>query len=241
MIPKKIHYVWFGGSEKPPETVAFIRGWRSLMPDHEVIEWNESNINVSSHPYMQRMYNEGKFAFASDYARLMILRYEGGIYLDTDVELKKSLDPFNTETCFWSFEFDHFLSTCVIGCEPNQPVISALMKEYDHLEKEIVNNTLVTKYFIKHFPEFRLNNKDQVVGGNIRIFPKEYFVVPAFGTSRNFSVHHADNHWKSERKDSPIGTAVRAVIGDVLYFKLINLKMGWNDEFRPLEKARRDL
>ncbi|MBK9759507.1 MAG: hypothetical protein IPO90_05950 [Flavobacteriales bacterium] len=50
MIPKKIHYVWFGGSEKPPETVAFIRGWRSLMPDHEVIEWNESNINVSSHP-----------------------------------------------------------------------------------------------------------------------------------------------------------------------------------------------
>ncbi|RYG98901.1 MAG: glycosyl transferase, partial [Alphaproteobacteria bacterium] len=94
MIPKKIHYVWFGGNTKPGHVIDTVESWRQVMPDHEILEWNEENLNISLHPWMEKMHRAGKFAFASDWARLHVLRENGGIYLDTDVELKKPLSRF---------------------------------------------------------------------------------------------------------------------------------------------------
>lgn len=216
-----------------------VQEWSRLMPDHEVVRWDETNLDIDSHPYMQRMYRAGKYAFASDYARLLILQEHGGIYLDTDVRMKKSLASFRSEQCFWSFEFDHFISTAVIGSCPGHPFIKLLLREYDHLEESVINNVLVTQAFIREFSEFRLNNKEQVVGGNIRIFPKEFMVIPSFRKIHNYSVHLAKNHWKPGTRKLPLGAIGRALLGDVIFYKILNIKMGWSSDFPAMEKARR--
>jgi len=238
-IPRKLHYIWFGGNPKSVEMEAVIAGWHKLMPECEVIEWNEDNFDVGMHPWMKRMHEEGRYAFASDYARFHILKEHGGIYLDTDVVMKKSIAPFLQERCFFSFEFDSFLSTCIIGVEPRHPLIIALLDQYDTVEGPVVNNIIVTDYFLAHFPEFRLNNHDQRVGDGVRVFPKEYFVVPSFDRRKNFAVHNANNHWKGERKGPGVGRIVRPLIGDVLFFKLLNVYMNANSEFQAKDRARR--
>lgn len=237
-IPKSIHYVWFGGKAMPEAMRETVAGWRRLMPDHKVIEWNESELDISGHPWMARMYAEGRYAFASDYARLLVLYKHGGIYLDTDVQLKKSLAPFMGEKCLWSFEFDSFLSTCVIATVPKHPLIGALLKEYDALAGPVVNNDVVTRFFLREFPEFRLNNKDQRVGTDIRVVPKEYFVVPSFDGRKNFAVHGASNQWKEGGRRLGMGRIVRALIGDVLFYKLVNLRMNWRSEYMAMDRAR---
>ncbi len=208
------------------------------MPGYEVVEWNESNIDLGSHPWMDRMHREGKFAFASDYARLQVLQAHGGVYLDTDVHMKKSFAPFMGESCLWSFEFDSFLSTAFIATTPGHPLIADLLSIYDTLSEGVVNNDLVTRHFLKRFPEFQLNNKDQRIGADVRVVPKEYFIVPSFDKKKNFSVHAANNHWKRPGRRVPVAGIVRALIGDVLFYKLVNLRMSWRSEYIALDRAR---
>jgi len=237
MIPKKLHYIWLGGEPMPSVMQDCVAGWRRLMPDFEIVEWNEGNLDLASHPWMQRMYDQGNYAFASDYARLMILQEHGGIYLDTDVEVKKSLVPFLNERCFWSFEFDNFLSTCIVGCVPGHHLMAELMAMYDALDDKQVNNALVTEHFIRTYREFTLDNRDQFVGEDIRILPKECFIMPGFDRRKNFSIHHALNTWApGKRTGIRPGRIVRAIIGDVLFFKLVNRWMGWNDTFREMQR-----
>lgn len=238
MIPKKLHYVWFGGA-LPTEMARYVQGWKSLMPDHELIEWNERNVDTSGHPWLKRMVAEGKWAFASDYVRLLVLHQQGGIYLDTDMEMKKSLDPFRRHRCFFSFELDHYLSTAVIGCEAGHPLIAALLSDYDQLEEPTVNNTLVTRHFFRRYPEFRLGNREQLLSDGVQIYPKEYLVVPSYWQKKNFTRHHAGNSWRPVRERKGRGWIVRSVLGDVLTHKLVNIKEGWNTTFWEEERARR--
>lgn len=238
-IPKLIHYVWFGGRPLPPHMQEVIAEWQRLMPDHAIVGWNESNLDVSAHPWMARMHADGRFAFASDYARFQVLHEHGGIYLDTDVRMKKSLAPFLGEECLWSFEFDSFLSTCMIATVPKHPTIGELLAEYDRITGPVVNNDIVTRYFLRKFPEFRLNNKDQRLANGIRVVPKEYFIVPSFDATKNYAVHAANNQWKPERRGLRLGTVVRRLIGEVLFFKLVNLRMNWRSEYKALDRARR--
>ena len=92
MIPKTIHYCWFGGKPLPSIAKKCIKSWRKYMPDFEIKEWNESNYDVRKVSYMQEAYECKKFAFVSDYARFDIINEYGGIYLDIDVEIIKPLD-----------------------------------------------------------------------------------------------------------------------------------------------------
>ena len=94
MIPKVIHYCWFGGNPLPDEAKRCIDSWKKYCPDYKIIEWNESNYDVNSNEYMKAAYNEKKWAFVSDYARVDVVYRYGGIYMDTDVELIKPLDKF---------------------------------------------------------------------------------------------------------------------------------------------------
>jgi hypothetical protein len=238
VIPATIHYVWLGEVPMPADMQATIANWRALMPEFTVIEWNESNLDMEAHPFMARMHREGRYAFASDYARLQVLYQHGGIYLDTDVHVKKSLAPFLQERCLWSFEFDSFLSTAIIGAAPGHPFIAELMALYDDRTEAVVNNDIITRHFLARFPEFHLNNQDQRVGDDIRVVPKEYFIIPSFDRTKSYAVHAARNHWKADGRRITAASIVRRVIGDVLFYKLVNVRMNWGSEYRALDRAR---
>ena len=92
MIPKVIHYCWFGRNPLPESAVKCIESWRKFMPDYEIKEWNEDNFDVNIIPYTAEAYSVGKYAFVSDYARFWVLYHYGGVYFDTDVEVIKPMD-----------------------------------------------------------------------------------------------------------------------------------------------------
>lgn len=240
MIPKKIHYIWFGGKPKPPLILDTIESWKRVLPDYEIIEWNEGNFDVTLHPWMEKMHRLGKFAFASDWARLYVLQQHGGIYLDTDVELKKPLDLFLGHGMFWGFEYDCYLATCITGSCAGHPLLAELLVEYDSVQENLINNSIVTKFFLRRFPEFRLNNADQVVDDDVYLYGKEYFSVPSFDRNKNFSRHHGSNLWRDGKRKIPwMKTAIRRILGEVLYYKVVSYKVCRINEFYPVYRLHR--
>lgn len=111
MIPKIIHYCWFGGKEKPEKVIKCIQSWKKYLPEYEIIEWNESNFDIAAYPYAQYCYDNRKWAFLSDFARLVIIEKHGGIYFDTDVEVLKSFDDLLQYDAFYGFENNEFINT----------------------------------------------------------------------------------------------------------------------------------
>lgn len=103
-INKKIHYVWFGKWKKSDEFKKYLDSWKKFCPDYEIIEWNESNFDINKNFYCAKFYKKKMWAFASDYARLDILFNKWWIYLDTDIELLKNLDPLLKNDCFFWFQ-----------------------------------------------------------------------------------------------------------------------------------------
>ena len=106
MIPKIIHYCWFGRNPLPELARKCIASWRKYLPDYEIKEWNEDNFDVNIIPYTAEAYAQKKYAFVSDYARFWILYRYGGIYFDTDVEVIRPLDDIIARGCFMGFETD---------------------------------------------------------------------------------------------------------------------------------------
>ena len=128
MLPKVIHYCWFGGGEKTELIQKCIASWRKYCPDYQIIEWNEANYDVNKHSFMRDAWRAKKWAFVSDYARIDILYQHGGIYLDTDVELIKSLDPFLEYRFFAGFESEsHVAFGLGFGSEAAHPVLKDIL------------------------------------------------------------------------------------------------------------------
>ena len=137
MIPKIIHYCWFGRGEKPALAKKCIASWRKLCPDFEIREWNEDTYDVTQHPYTKYCCDNKKWAFLSDYARLDIIAQFGGIYLDTDVELVRSLEELLKYPAFYSFENDSYVATGLgFGAEAGHPTVKALRDEYTRLSSD---------------------------------------------------------------------------------------------------------
>ena len=106
MIPKKIHYCWFGKSEKPKLAKKCIASWKKYCPDYEIIEWNENNFDINLNGYTKWCYENKKYAFLSDYVRLLVVYENGGLYFDTDVELIRNPDFLLKNQAFFGFETD---------------------------------------------------------------------------------------------------------------------------------------
>ncbi|MDY5860151.1 MAG: glycosyltransferase [Eubacteriales bacterium] len=131
MIPKIIHYCWFGRNPKPELAKKCIRSWKKHCPDYEIIEWNEDNYDVTKIPYIKAAYDAKKWGFVTDYARLDIIFNYGGIYLDTDVEVLKSYDSLLGYSGFAGFESEKYVASGLgIGAEAGNPVIKQLMENY---------------------------------------------------------------------------------------------------------------
>ena len=137
MIPKIIHYCWFGGNDKSELVERCISSWKKYCPDYKIIEWNENNYNVNKNKYTKYAYERQKWAFVSDYVRLYVIYKYGGIYMDTDVEVVKNLDKFLKYESFSGFESTKYIPTGIMGGEKNSRWIKYLLSYYDN--KSFIN------------------------------------------------------------------------------------------------------
>lgn len=188
MIPKIIHYCWFGGNPLPKSARKCINSWRKHFPDYEIKEWNESNFDIDMMPFTREACDAKKYAFVSDVARFWILYHEGGLYFDTDVEVIRSFDDILQDGAFMGIETPavegETLPTVAaglgLGCEPDHPFYKEVIDYYSSIhycdaEGQPIPVTVVghiTKLLSEH--GLRKTNQIQTVAG-INIYPREYF------------------------------------------------------------------
>lgn len=186
MIPKIIHYCWFGRNPLPESAIKCINSWRVFFPDYEVKEWNEDNFDVNIIPYTAEAYSVKKYAFVSDYARFWILYHYGGLYFDTDVEVVKDMDDIVRRGGFMGIEvegtnsFPKINPGLGLGIEANNDIYKSVLEYYSnqhYLDKNgIPNNITVVIHTTNVLQQFGLkpmNDIQQV--SNIWIYPKDFF------------------------------------------------------------------
>ena len=132
MIPRIIHYCWFGG-DKPKKVLKCIESWKKCLPDYEIMEWNQNNFNVYEKQYTADAYQAHKYAFVSDVARIKALYDYGGIYLDTDVMVYKNFNNILNHRCVFGFEEEQYIATSFMACEPQHPLMKKFLSIYDDL------------------------------------------------------------------------------------------------------------
>ena len=207
MIPKIIHYCWFGCGKKSPLIKKCIRSWKRFCPDWEIIEWNEERFDIGSTEWTKQAYEHKKYAFVSDYVRLKALHEMGGVYLDTDVQLFKSLEPFLEHKGFVGFENKTSIATCVIGAQVGHPVVGSWLEWYRG-RSYLVNgkaNTEPNVVFTTEDLKTRglvIDNTRQSVDG-IEVYPQTWFCPQNIeGSDRaksknTVSVHYFDSSWRT--------------------------------------------
>lgn len=206
MIPKKIHYCWFGGKEKPKSVIECIETWKKFCGDYEIIEWNEKNFDVNVCQYTRDAYKEGKWAFITDYVRLYAMVTEGGIYMDTDVEVVKNLDIFLDNQAFSGFQTNDSIPTGIMACEKNYKIFKELLEEYN--DRSFYNNdgslNLITnvEYITNKYLKYGLvlNNCKQCIQG-FMLYPVDYFCAKSWKTGIvnktefTYTIHHFAGSW----------------------------------------------
>lgn len=211
MIPKIIHYCWFGGKEKPRLAKKCIKSWHRYCPDYQYIEWNEDNFPISKYPYAQYCLDNKKYAFLSDFVRLVVVYENGGIYFDTDVELIKSPDELLDNSAYFGFETDEYVATGLgFGAEAGNHLVKEMMEDYENSFKEQGNDyqflpcpKVNTKVFINH--GLVQNGQKQTVDGAL-ILPADYMNPYDDPTGRlnktenTLSIHWYAKSWMSKRK-----------------------------------------
>ncbi len=218
MIPKTIHYCWFGKNPKPKLAKKCIKSWKKYCPDYKIIEWNEDNFDISSAPlYVRQAYECKKWAFVTDYVRLKIVYEHGGIYLDTDVELIKNIDFLLNHTAYFGFEGTKTIATGLgFGAEKGTPILQDMMADYNDIPfikpdgslDTLSCPTRNTSAFLKN--GLIQNGAMQTLDGNILILPSTY-LCPCVNyldstmsnkTESTVSIHHFAASWfsKDDRK-----------------------------------------
>ena len=180
MIPKVIHYCWFGKGKKPDLFDKCIQSWRLFCPDYKIQEWNESNFDINCCAYVREAYDRKKYAFVTDYVRLFVMYMYGGIYMDTDVEVVGSLDRFLSHEAFSGFESEKDIPTGIMAGEQNFPLYRTLLDYYNNrhfVDKEgnidtTTNVVIITKILLER--GFVPNGRFQIVDG-LALYPRDYF------------------------------------------------------------------
>lgn len=217
MIPKKIHYCWFGNAPLPDDAKKCIESWKKFCPEHEIIEWNESNFDFSDCPYAMEAYRAKKWAFVSDYARFKILYEHGGIYFDTDVELIKSIDDLTDKGPFFGLEKESPSNSikCAVApglglaaC-PGLDFYKAMIEKYESMHftepdgREVL--TTVVEYTTEELRKRGLKDTYEVQKvDDFYIYPPDYFCPMDYIsgeisiTPNTRSIHHYAMSWYSE-------------------------------------------
>lgn len=233
MIPKVIHYCWFGQGKMSDLALKCIESWRKGLSDYEIKEWNEDNFDLDMYPYTREAYDNRKFAFVTDVVRLYALYREGGIYMDTDVEVLKSLDAFLKYDAVSGFESETQISTGLIASREGHPLFKELLDEYKEIHFKQADGSLdmttnvvrITNTCLKY--GFVPNNRLQTVNG-FTFFPKEYFCPKSYDdgkiylTENTVTIHHFAGSWLTP-KQKITEKAVR-MIGNDNFEAIVHLK-----------------
>ena len=190
MIPKKIHYVWVGGNEKNNTIKQCMKTWGKHLEGYEVIEWNENNFDIDSHPFVKAAYKAKKWAYVSDYIRAYVIYKYGGIYLDTDILVLDNFDRFLNNRAFVGFENPQYPFTAVFGAEPGHPLVKDMIEYYDRLDEYKFdfekNNTIsVSDLLIKKY-HCKVGNKFQILDEDIAVYPDTVLCNPS---ENSISIH----------------------------------------------------
>lgn len=207
MIPKKIHYCWFGRGEKPKSVKKCIASWKKYCPDYEIIEWNEDNFDVSMNGYTRMCYEEKKYAFLSDYVRLLVVAQHGGVYFDTDVEVIKPIDDLLKHSAYFGFEDDSHVNTGVgFGSVAQGKLVLAMLEEYEPLlsgKNGVVGCPNLNTQALVGLG-LRLDGSYQTIGDSA-VYPAEWFNPYDDPTGRlkktknTYSIHWYSKSWMNKR------------------------------------------
>lgn len=212
LIPKKIHYCWFGKNSIPEQNKKYMDTWKKYCPDYEIIEWNEDNYDFSYNRYAKVAYDNKMWAFVSDVVRLDVIYRYGGIYLDTDVELLKNMDELLYQEGFLGTFYSGGVNTGLgFGAQKGNLLIKELLGQYDYyefsLEKETKPLLTCTNYQTDY-----LKSKGYVPGGGfqsvegVSIYTEEILENVCFDTRRvvvsdnTIAIHHSGESWKDEKE-----------------------------------------
>lgn len=211
MIPKIIHYCWFGGNPLPELAQKCIESWKVYLPDYKIKEWNESNFDLNCCTYVKEAYEAKKWAFVSDYARFWILYTYGGLYFDTDVEVIKDMSDIIKNGAFMGCErSDKCNSGLGLGAEPGLGLYKEILENYHRshfLNNDGSNNyetvvDRITNILKEH--GFEDCNTIQKIA-DIMIYPSEYFCPMEYETGKlnvtenSYTIHWYDASWLDER------------------------------------------
>lgn len=215
MIPKIIHYCWFGGNPLPPLAIKCIESWKKYLPDYKIKEWNESNFDVNIIPYTAEAYKAKKYAFVSDYARFWVIYKYGGLYFDTDVEVIANMDNIIDNGSFMGYEHDpNPLSGKIgdvapglgIGAEAGHNLYRQILDTYSNLhyingDGSTSNETVVTittRFLVERGLTATLGVQTL---RELTIYPKEYLCPKDYNTGKMYitdksvAIHHYGASW----------------------------------------------
>ena len=210
MIPKIIHYCWFGRGEKPELALKCIESWKQWCPDYEIVEWNEDNFDISSNQYVKEAYEAKKYAFVSDYVRLYAMYTVGGIYMDTDVMVLKNLDEYLENKAFCGFEVATKINTGTLGCVREFPLFQKLLADYGERKFVQPDGTFDMTTNVEMISAFMIplgfvpNGEKQTVEG-LTIYPQNVFcpehkrLEDSAYMADTATIHYFAGSWKSER------------------------------------------
>ena len=230
MIPKVIHYCWFGHNPLPPLALKCIESWKKYCPDYKIICHNEDNFDLTQNRYLSEAYKAGKWAFVSDYARLKVVYDNGGIYLDTDVELIKPIDDLLLTKGFMGFDEKGIVATGLgFGAEKGNKIVSEFLKDYDNIPFVLPDGS----YDLTPCPDrntatlkrlgMDLKNTNQTFM-DIKFLPDEYLCPMNYYTGKKtitkntYSIHHYSASWTSVVTKRT--TRIKRIIGVRLYDKI---------------------
>lgn len=232
MIPKVVHYCWFGGNPLPADAKKCIESWRKFFPEYEIKEWNEHNFDVNCCDYVKEAYAAKKWAFVSDYARFWILYHEGGLYFDTDVEVIKDMSNIIAQGAFMGCETDDKCNPGLgIGANPGLSIYKEILDYYGKIHFLIEGNT--TETVVTHTSKILKshgwvgNGKIEQIEG-VTIYPPEYFCPMDYKTGKlNITPNTQSIHWYTaswQSSYSKAKTKLQQLLGPSLTSEIIDLK-----------------
>lgn len=210
-IPRRIHYCWFGETPMGKQAKQCLNSWQHFCPDYEIIRWDEHNSPLNNNDYVRQAYQARKWAFVSDFVRLKALCTQGGIYLDTDVELLRPLDSLLACEGFMGFESTEKVATCLMACQPEHPFFMEASQKYETRQflcadggwDDTTNVSLLTDILVNS--GLQKSNVLQTVQG-VTIYPSEFFSPKDLETGKitltenSYAIHYFQASWLPAKK-----------------------------------------